>query len=94
MRLFRKVRGATHAAHDLRAAHAETGASVASMLRDLVSLNVKQKLGVRAYFNYRLFDPQITAAQKTEYLPIPTGVSSGSGAPSTRSSTGSPSTTS
>jgi hypothetical protein len=69
MRFFRKVRGAAHVGRDLRAARAETGANLAAMLRDLVSLNLKQKLGVRAYFNYRLFDPHLSRDQKAEYLP-------------------------
>jgi len=69
MRFWRKVRGAAHVGRDLRAARAETGASVTAMLRDLVSLNLRQKLGVRAYFNYRLFDRHLTSDQKAEYLP-------------------------
>ena len=69
MRFWRKVRGAARVGRDLRAARAETGASMGTMLRDLVSLNLHQKMGVRAYFNYRLFDRHLSLDQKTEYLP-------------------------
>ena len=69
MQLLRKVRAAGRAARDLKAAHEETGASLPSMLRDLVYLNLTRKMGTRAYFNYRLFDPKISAAAKADYLP-------------------------
>jgi putative polysaccharide biosynthesis protein len=69
MQFFKKLRGAARAGRDLRAASAETGVSVASLLRDLLYLNLTRKMGVRAYFNYRLFDPRLTMDQKSEYLP-------------------------
>jgi hypothetical protein len=56
-------------ARDLKAASAETGVSVAAMLRDLLVLNARHQLGIRAYFQYRLFDPRLTLKQKAEYLP-------------------------
>jgi hypothetical protein len=39
------------------------------ILRELVVLNATRSLGVRPYFQYRLFDPSLTADQKRRYLP-------------------------
>jgi hypothetical protein len=64
-----RVRWLGRMAQNLKAASAETGAGVAPMLRDLVWLNATRQIGVRAYFQYRLFDPGLTAEQKKQYLP-------------------------
>src|SRR6476620_10997927 len=69
MTLLKRVRWVAKVAQDLKAASAESGAGVASMLGDLVFLNATRQMGVRAYFQYRLFDPRLTRAQKLEYLP-------------------------
>src|SRR5215208_984455 len=56
-------------AHNLREASSESGTGIGPMLRDLVFLNATTQVGVRAYFQYRLFDRRLTLAQKAEYLP-------------------------
>ena len=63
------VRWLRKLARDIRAAKAEDGVRVAEIARDLVLLNLHNQLGVRAYFQYRLFDPAISAAEKRDYLP-------------------------
>jgi putative polysaccharide biosynthesis protein len=63
MRWLRKL------VRDLRTAAAETGSSTPRILWDLVRLNATHLVGVRAYFQYRLFDPKLTYQQKLEYLP-------------------------
>jgi hypothetical protein len=54
---------------DLRSASAESGTSVGRMMWDLLVLNATHQLGVRAYFQYRLFDPHLTMEQKSRYPP-------------------------
>ena len=49
----------------LKEASADSGASIGMMLRDLLYLSATRPLGVRAYFQYRLFDPALTLQQKT-----------------------------
>jgi hypothetical protein len=39
------------------------------MLGELVILNLTRSIGVRPYFQYRLFDPTLTLQQKRQYLP-------------------------
>ena len=56
-------------ARDVRSASAEDGVGVAAIARDLVALNLQHQLGVRAYFQYRLFDPRIPYPDKKDYLP-------------------------
>jgi hypothetical protein len=56
-------------ARDIRTASAEDGVGVGAIARDLVALNLHNQLGVRAYFQYRLFDPGIPYADKKVYLP-------------------------
>jgi len=56
-------------ARDIRAATAEEGVRVGGIARDLLVLNLHSQLGVRAYFQYRLFDPTIPPAVKRDYLP-------------------------
>ncbi|MFL5460552.1 MAG: sugar-transfer associated ATP-grasp domain-containing protein [Gemmatimonadales bacterium] len=56
-------------ARDIRAASAEDGVGVGAIARDLVALNLHNQLGVRAYFQYRLFDPRIPYSDKKDYLP-------------------------
>jgi hypothetical protein len=53
----------------VRQATSEPGVGVVGITRDLIHLNLTRQLGVRAYFQYRLFDPRLTARQKLEYLP-------------------------
>jgi hypothetical protein len=55
--------------HHVRQATKEAGVGVPGIARDLIHLNLTHQLGVRAYFQYRLFDPRLTTAQKLEYLP-------------------------
>jgi Sugar-transfer associated ATP-grasp len=54
---------------DLRSATAETGTSAPRILWDLMRVNAIYPLGVRAYFQYRLFDPKLTHHEKLQYLP-------------------------
>jgi hypothetical protein len=54
---------------DIRTASGEDGVGVAAIARDLVALNLHNQLGVRAYFQYRLFDRSIPPEQKRDYLP-------------------------
>jgi Sugar-transfer associated ATP-grasp len=56
-------------AENLKAASAESGVGIGAMLRELLLLNARHQIGVRAYFQYRLFDPRLTLKQKSEYLP-------------------------
>jgi hypothetical protein len=53
----------------VRQARTERGVRVTGIARDLVHLNLTHQLGVRAYFQYRLFAPGLTTRQKLEYLP-------------------------
>ena len=56
-------------AQNIRAATGEEGVRVGGIARDLVVLNLHSGLGVRAYFQYRLFDPAMPSALKRDYLP-------------------------
>ena len=56
-------------ARDIRTASAEDGVAIGGIARDLVALNLHNQLGVRAYFQYRLFDPRISYREKKDYLP-------------------------
>ena len=56
-------------ARDIRAASAEDGVGVGAIARDLLALNLHNQLGVRAYLQYRLFDPRIPYPDKKDYLP-------------------------
>jgi hypothetical protein len=55
--------------HDTRRVARETGMSRLRILRELMLLNVTQSLGVRPYFQYRLFNPALRPEQKRQYLP-------------------------
>ena len=63
------VRWLRKLARDIRAAKTEQGVRIGGIARDLVLLNLHHRLGVRAYFQYRLFDPAIPPALKRDYLP-------------------------
>jgi hypothetical protein len=65
----RRMRWLAKLVHDIRTAGAEAGVSKVRIVRDLVVLNLVHWLGVRAYFQYRLFDPRLTPAQKSQYVP-------------------------
>jgi hypothetical protein len=39
------------------------------ILRELLVLNATRSLGLKPYFQYRLFDPALSAAEKRRYLP-------------------------
>jgi hypothetical protein len=54
---------------DIRTATAEDGVKLTGIARDLLLLNLHNQLGVRAYFQYRLFDPTIPLWKKKNYLP-------------------------
>jgi hypothetical protein len=54
---------------DLRTAAAESGTGMSPILWDLLVLNATRRIGVKAYFHYRLFDPRLTRKEKSEYLP-------------------------
>jgi putative polysaccharide biosynthesis protein len=54
---------------DVRTATTEDGVNLAGIVRDLLLLNLHNQLGVRAYFQYRLFDPAISLRHKRDYLP-------------------------
>jgi hypothetical protein len=47
----------------------QNGVSRLRILRDLLVLNVTQSLGVRPYFQYRLYRPDLSAEDKRRYLP-------------------------
>jgi hypothetical protein len=63
------VRWLAKLARDVRAATREDGVGVGRIARDLVALNLHNRLGVRAYFQYRLFDRSISSTQQRDYLP-------------------------
>jgi hypothetical protein len=63
------IRWLAKLARDVRRATAEDGVGVGAIARDLVSLNWYNRMGVRAYFQYRLFDPAVSASRKRDYLP-------------------------
>jgi hypothetical protein len=56
-------------ADHIRQAAGEDGVGVAGITRDLLLLNLTHQMGVRSYFQYRLFDPKLSPSQKREYLP-------------------------
>ncbi|HET6797138.1 MAG TPA: hypothetical protein VFH40_08260, partial [Gemmatimonadales bacterium] len=47
----------------------QNGVSRLRILRDLLVLNVTRSLGVRPYFQYRLYRPDLSAEDKRRYLP-------------------------
>jgi hypothetical protein len=53
----------------IREATAEPGVGATGIIRDLLHLKLTRQVGVRTYFQYRLFDPSLSAWQKLEYLP-------------------------
>ena len=63
------VRWLAKLVRNIQNATAEDGVGVGGIARDLLALNLHNLLGVRAYFQYRLFDPSIPAEQKRDYLP-------------------------
>jgi len=56
-------------ASDVRTARSEDGVRLTGIARALLLLNLHNQLGVRAYFQYRLFDPAIPELRKRDYLP-------------------------
>jgi hypothetical protein len=54
---------------DARLVAAQNGVSTPRILRELVVLNVTRSLGLKPYFQYRLFDPGLSAEEKRRYLP-------------------------
>jgi hypothetical protein len=54
---------------DARLVAARNGVSTFRILRELVVLNATHSLGVRPYFQYRLFDPALSPEDKRRYLP-------------------------
>ena len=63
------VQRVTKLIDDTREARRHGGIGPARIARDLIVLNLTHWLGVRAYFQYRLFDPSLTLQEKSEYLP-------------------------
>jgi Sugar-transfer associated ATP-grasp len=63
------IRWLAKLARDIRTASVEDGIGVGAIARDLVALNLHNQLGVRAYFQYRLFDRDIPPDRKRDYLP-------------------------
>jgi hypothetical protein len=55
--------------HDARLVAAQNRVSTFHILRELFTLNATQSLGLRPYFQYRLFDTALSAEQKRRYLP-------------------------
>jgi hypothetical protein len=54
---------------DARLVAARNGVSTFRILRELVVLNATRSLGLRPYFQYRLFDPALSREEKRRYLP-------------------------
>lgn len=54
---------------DTRQATAQTRVSSLRIFRDLVVLNASQGLGIRPYFQYRLFNPDLRREDQRRYLP-------------------------
>jgi Sugar-transfer associated ATP-grasp len=65
----RAVEQAAGAWRDARQVAAQNGVSTFRVLRELAVLNATRSLGVRPYFQYRLFDPGLSPEQKRRYLP-------------------------
>jgi hypothetical protein len=63
------IRWLAKLARDIRTAREEDGVRVGAIARDLVALNLHNQLGVRAYFQYRLFDRGIPPDRKRDYIP-------------------------
>jgi putative polysaccharide biosynthesis protein len=63
------LRWAAKLGRDIRSAKTEDGVKLGGIARDLLLLNLHNQLGVRAYFQYRLFDPSIPMPEKRDYLP-------------------------
>jgi hypothetical protein len=54
---------------DARSVGARHGVSTFHIFRDLVILNATGSLGLRPYFQYRLFNPALSLGEKRRYLP-------------------------
>lgn len=54
---------------DARLVAAQNGVSTFHILRDLAMLNATRSIGLRPYFQYRLFDPTLSFDEKRRYLP-------------------------
>jgi hypothetical protein len=54
---------------DARLVAARSGVSTFHILREVASLNATRSLGLRPYFQYRLFNPALSADEKRRYLP-------------------------
>lgn len=54
---------------DARLVAARNRVSTFRIFRELVALNATHSLGIRPYFQYRLFDPTLSAQEKRRYLP-------------------------
>lgn len=54
---------------DARLVAARNRVSTFHILRDLVALNATRSIGLRPYFQYRLFDPALDPEEKRRYLP-------------------------
>ena len=66
--LGQAIRQVKEAWHDTRRVASETGVSRLRILRELMLLNATQSLGIRPYFQYRLFNPALRPEQKRRYL--------------------------
>jgi hypothetical protein len=68
--LVRRVMGQLKEAwYNARQVGARNGTSTLRILFDLVTLNVTHSLGIRPYFQYRLFDSTLSLEEKHRYLP-------------------------
>jgi hypothetical protein len=54
---------------DVRIVAARSGVSAFHILRELIVLNATNSLGLRPYFQYRLFNPALSREEKRRYLP-------------------------
>ena len=54
---------------DARLVAARNGVSTFHILREVAVLNATRSLGLRPYFQYRLFDPALSSDEKRRYLP-------------------------
>jgi len=62
---IQQLNEAWHQAHQVAG---KTGLSRFQILRDLVVMNTTRFVGIRPYFQYRLFNPALTPDQKRRYL--------------------------
>jgi hypothetical protein len=54
---------------DARLVAERNGVSTFHILREVAALNASRSLGLRPYFQYRLFDPRLSSDEKRRYLP-------------------------